>query len=134
MDMLRCQLISHDEFERLKSAVSDSLTDLERAVHFLYLQRTTFGGKVRGQNLGCQCRPPRLGIHALAETLQDVHRQLSCVTIECLPFADVLTRYEPVRSYLHVRYPYRSKHHLLPQRMSPELAFAQVVNNLPFSS
>jgi len=26
----------------------------------------------------------------------------------------------PVRSYLHVRNPHRSKRHLLPQRMSPE--------------
>jgi DNA adenine methylase len=39
MDMLRWQLTSRAEFERLLAENPDSLTDLERAARFLYLQR-----------------------------------------------------------------------------------------------
>lgn len=106
MDMLRWQLTSRDEFERLKSAVPESLTDLERAARFLYLQRTAFGGKVRGQNFGVSMRSARCDIHALTETLQDVHRRLSRVTIECLPFADVLKRYDRPDTLFYLDPPY----------------------------
>lgn len=106
MDMLRWQLTSRDEFERLKSAAPESLTDLERAARFLYLQRTAFGGKVRGQNFGVSIRSARFDVHALTETLQDVHRRLSRVTIECLPFADVLKRYDRPDTLFYLDPPY----------------------------
>lgn len=106
MDMLRWQLTSRDEFERLKSAAPESLTDLERAARFLYLQRTAFGGKVRGQNFGVSMRSARFDIHALTETLQDVHRRLSRVTIECLPFGDVLKRYDREDTLFYLDPPY----------------------------
>ena len=52
MDVLRWQITSRAEFERLLAENPDSLTDLERAARFLYLQRTAFGGKVEGRNFG----------------------------------------------------------------------------------
>ena len=52
MDMLRWQITSRVEFERLVRATPGSLTDLERAARFLYLQRTAFGGKIEGRNFG----------------------------------------------------------------------------------
>lgn len=105
-DMLRWQLTSRDEFERLKLSEPESLTDLERAARFLYLQRTAFGGKVKGQNFGVSMRAARFDIHALTETLQDVHRRLSRVTIECLPFADVLKRYDRPDALFYLDPPY----------------------------
>ncbi len=52
MDHLRYQLTSRKEFERLVKTDPTTLTDLERAARFLYLQRTAYGGKVTGQNFG----------------------------------------------------------------------------------
>ncbi|RCW77683.1 D12 class N6 adenine-specific DNA methyltransferase [Paracoccus lutimaris] len=46
LDTLRFQLTTRAEFERLVQVAPDTLTDLERAARFLYLQRTAFGGKV----------------------------------------------------------------------------------------
>lgn len=43
MDMLRFQLGSRREFERLQASDPATLTDLERAARFLYLQRLAFG-------------------------------------------------------------------------------------------
>lgn len=106
MDMLRWQVTSRDEFERLKLSTPESLTDLERAARFLYLQRTAFGGKVKGQNFGVSTRSARFDIHALTETLQDVHRRLSRVTIECLPFADVIKRCDRPDALFYLDPPY----------------------------
>jgi len=52
MDTLRFQVTGRREFERLKASDPATLTDLERAGRFLYLQRTAFGGKVSGRNFG----------------------------------------------------------------------------------
>lgn len=52
MDTLRWQLTGRREFERLQASNAASLTDLERAGRFLYLQKTAFGGKVAGQSFG----------------------------------------------------------------------------------
>lgn len=58
MDLLRWQVTSRDQFERLRLAVPDTLTDLERAARFLYLQRAAFGGKIEGRTSGLRrgCR------------------------------------------------------------------------------
>ncbi|MDN3562753.1 DNA adenine methylase, partial [Vreelandella neptunia] len=45
MDVLKYQITSRDEFERLAGQNPDSLTDMQRAARFLYLQRSAFGGK-----------------------------------------------------------------------------------------
>lgn len=49
MDTLRFQLSGRREFDRLKASDPATLTDLERAGRFLYLQRLAFGGKVAGR-------------------------------------------------------------------------------------
>src|SRR5690349_21814608 len=42
MDMLKWQITSRSEFERLRLQDPGTLTDLERAARFLYLQRLAF--------------------------------------------------------------------------------------------
>jgi len=58
MDMLRFQLTTREGFERLMKVEPDTLTDLERAARFLYLQRVAYGGKVAGRNFGGQYLGP----------------------------------------------------------------------------
>lgn len=45
-------MTSRAGFEKLLALEPRSLTDLQRSVRFLYLQRLAFGGKVTGQNFG----------------------------------------------------------------------------------
>jgi len=54
METLKFQITSRAEFERLAASNADTLTDLERAGRFLYLQRLAFGGKVAGRNFGIE--------------------------------------------------------------------------------
>ena len=58
MDMLKWQVTSRAEFERLARQDPATLTDLERAARFLYLQRLSFGGKVSGRTFGINTQGP----------------------------------------------------------------------------
>lgn len=107
MDMLRWQVTSRAEFERLRAAVPDTLTDLERAVRFLYLQRTAFGGKVRGRNFGVSVTgPARFDVGKLGPLLEAVHERLAGVVIECLPWPDLLRRYDRPATLFYLDPPY----------------------------
>jgi len=95
LDMMKFQITTRSEFERLCRVDSTTLTDLENAARFLYLQRTAFGGKVTGRSFGVVPeRPARFNITTLAPMLEEVHERLSGVVIECLNYADFITRYD----------------------------------------
>lgn len=94
MEMLKWQLTGRHEFERLKASDPSTLTDLERAARFLYLQRTAFGGKVAGRNFGVDPMGGRFNVTKLAPMLEDLHERLAGVIIECLPWQDFMRRYD----------------------------------------
>ncbi|MBO1081720.1 DNA adenine methylase, partial [Roseomonas haemaphysalidis] len=107
MDMLRWQLTSRADFERLQAANADTLTDLERAARFLYLQRTCFGGKITGRNFGVSPGvPARFDVTKLGAVLEEIHERLSAVVIERLPYAEVITRYDRPDTLFYLDPPY----------------------------
>jgi DNA adenine methylase len=107
MDMLRWQLTSRAEFERLRAAAPDTLTDLERAARFLYLQRTAFGGKVSGRNFGVSpAAPGRFDVTKLGPMLEAVHERLAGVVIECLDWPELLRRYDRPGTLFYLDPPY----------------------------
>ena len=107
MDTLRWQITSRAEFERLVAAAPDTLTDLERAARFLYLQRTAFGGKVSGRNFGVSLTAPaRFDVGKLGAALEAVHERLTRVVIECLPWRELLARYDREGTLFYLDPPY----------------------------
>jgi DNA adenine methylase len=107
MDMLKWQMTSRAEFERLVAVDPDTLTDLERAARFLYLQRLSFGGKISGRNFGVDRRTPaRFDVTKLAPMLEDLHDRLAGVKIERLPYADLIRRYDAPGTLFYLDPPY----------------------------
>lgn len=107
MDCLRFQLTSRREFDRLSRVDPGTLTDLERAARFLYLQRTAFGGKVRGQSFGVSLAGrARFDVGSLAALLEAVHERLSGVTIENLSFSEFVPRYDREGALFYCDPPY----------------------------
>lgn len=106
MDMLKWQLTGRREFERLKAADPATLTDLERATRFLYLQRTTFGGKVTSRSFGVDVMGGRFNVTKLAPMLEELHDRLAGVVIECLPWAEFMTRYDRPGTLFYLDPPY----------------------------
>jgi DNA adenine methylase len=107
MEVMRFQLTSRAEFERLSRTDPTTLTDLEKAARFLYLQRTAFGGRVAGRNFGVSPQHgARFNLLRLATQLEDVHERLSGVVIECLPWRDFLARYDRPETLFYLDPPY----------------------------
>lgn len=65
IDVLRFQITSRAEFQRLRAVPAGTLTDLERAARFLYLQRLAFGGQKRGVFGVAPDRPARFDLSTL---------------------------------------------------------------------
>ncbi|MAS43370.1 MAG: DNA methyltransferase [Rhodobacteraceae bacterium] len=107
LDVLRFQLTTRVEFNRLVDTRPDTLTDLERAARFLYLQRTAFGGKVSGRNFGVsRDRPGRFNLTTLEPMLEDLHARLAGVIIECLDFGEFIRRYDGPETLFYLDPPY----------------------------
>lgn len=107
IDMLRFRVASRAEFERLKAQPPETLTDLERAVRFLYLQRLAFGGKVSGRHFGVdRTQGARFNVTKLEPMVADIHERLAGVVIEQLGYADFIRRYDRAGMLFYLDPPY----------------------------
>lgn len=107
LEVLRFQITTRAEFIRLTETNPETLTDLERAARFLYLQRTAFGGKVSGKNFGIsKDRPGRFNLTTLEPMLEDLHTRLAPVVIECLNYGEFITRYDGPETLFYLDPPY----------------------------
>jgi len=107
MDLLKWQITSRAEFERLVATDPTTLTDMNRAARFLYLQRTSFGGKVVSRTFGVSpTAKGRFDVTRLAPLLEAVHERLSGVTIECLPWDAFIRRYDRPGTLFYLDPPY----------------------------
>ena len=107
LDVLKWQVTSRAEFERLIKVDADTLTDLERAARFLYLQRLAFGGKVAGRSFGVSAtNGARFNLTKLVPMLEDVHDRLSGVVIERLSYDALIRRYDRRGTLFYLDPPY----------------------------
>ena len=107
VDMLRWQVTGRREFERLMAADPKTLTDLERAARFLYLQRVAYAGKVAGRTFGVSPNnPARFDPSRLVPLLADLHERLAGVVVENLSYAEVIRRYDSPRTLFYLDPPY----------------------------
>jgi len=106
-EAMRLQLASRAEFERLLASPAHTLTDLERAVRFLFVQRMGFGGKVIGRSFGVESgRPARFIPAQVILRLRAVHARLAGVVIECLPYSQMIARYDRPGMLFYIDPPY----------------------------
>jgi len=106
MEVMRFQITSRREFERLRGCDPASLTDLERAARFLYLQRLAFGGRVEGVFGVASGRPARFSLSRLEPLLDAAHSRLDGVVFENLPWQDVLARWDSDKTLFYLDPPY----------------------------
>lgn len=100
-------LISRDEFSRLLQVNPDTLTDIQRAARYLYLQRMCFGGRSKGRSFGTSTTGvPRLNLFTLQRLLEEAWLRLSQVMIECLDFRDLIPRYDREHTLFFLDPPY----------------------------
>ena len=107
IDGIQYLVSSRSHFKTQWDVPPHTLTDIDRAIRFYYLQRLGFGGKVGSKTYGVSkdrssrfspCRI-RTDIDALAERLSDV-------TIENLDFGDFIERYDHKDMLFYLDPPY----------------------------
>lgn len=100
-------LISRENWSSLKKTPSETLTDIQRAARFLYLQKMAFGGKVVGQTFGTSvtCKP-RFNLLSLEHDLSDAHMRLSRTTIESLDWKACIKKYDRPETLFYCDPPY----------------------------
>lgn len=107
LDHMRFQITTQAAFERLLKVDPETLTDIQRAARFLYLQRTAFGGKVKGRTFGISTdRPARFNLTTLEPDLEALHTRLSPVTITCMGYSDFITRVDRTNFLIYLDPPY----------------------------
>lgn len=100
-------LVSREEFQRLQRVDESTLTDIQRAARFYYLVKNAFGAKIVSQCFGvANSSKPRLNLLRLEEDLSEAHLRLSRVTIENLPYHELIRRYDSKDTFFYVDPPY----------------------------
>lgn len=107
VEMLRWDLTTRHHWEALNKTPPDVMTDMQRAARFLYLQKTSFGGKAVGQSFGVDTTGSgRFDVTQVVPALEDLHSRLTGVTIECLNYDDFIRRYDRPHTLFYIDPPY----------------------------
>lgn len=100
-------LSSRQVFEWLQDTPPETLTDIQRAARFFYLQHNCFGGRARGATFGtATTTPPGLNLLRLEETLSAAHLRLSSTYIERLDWRECFRRYDRPHTFFYIDPPY----------------------------
>lgn len=100
-------LTSRELFGWLQDTPPRTLTDIQRAARFYYLQRMAFGAKVEHQTFGTSpSAPPKLNLLRLEEDLSAAHLRLSRVYVEHLDWRDCLAKYDRPYTLFYLDPPY----------------------------
>lgn len=106
-DLVALQLHCRADFDRERRVDPTTLTDLQRAARFVFLQKAAFGGKVTGRNFGmAKDRPAAFRASDVGRDLLAAGRRLEAVTIEQLPWAEFLARYDRPGTLFYLDPPY----------------------------
>ncbi|WP_042587508.1 DNA adenine methylase [Burkholderia sp. MSHR3999] len=97
---------SRQVFKWHQQTVPETLTDIQRAARFYYLQQHAFGGKVEGQTFGTATTAPTVNLLRIEESLSAAHLRLAGVNIENLSWQACMERYDRPHTFFYCDPPY----------------------------
>lgn len=84
----------------------ETLTDIQRAARFFYLQQHAFGGRVDGQTFGTATTGAAINLCRIEENLSAAWMRMAGTYIENLAWQDVMQRYDRPHSFFYCDPPY----------------------------
>lgn len=103
----RWALNSRQMFEWAQMSTPETLTDIQRAGRFYYLQKLAFGGKVESRTFGVSTTSgPRFNLLRIEEELSAAHLRLARTTIERLEWRACIDRYDRPHTLFYCDPPY----------------------------
>lgn len=104
---LRFTIASRKWFDILNATDPATLTDIQRAARFLYLQKNCFGGLVIKQHFHYGVtQPSNFNPERIPEAIETTHKRLARVQIESLPYEQVLEKYDRPTTLFYLDPPY----------------------------
>lgn len=104
---LRFCLVSRKLHELHVKTDPTTLTDIQRAGRFFYLQKNSFGGLVVKQKYHYGViQHPNYNPDRIPEIIEQAHRRLARVQIESLPYEQVLEKYDRPTTVFYLDPPY----------------------------
>lgn len=104
---LRFTLVSRAWHSLYTAESPATLTDIQRAARFFYLQKNSFGGLVRDQKFHYGItQPSNYNPERIPKILQKAHERLQRVQIESLPYEQVLEKYDRPTTLFYLDPPY----------------------------
>lgn len=97
---------SREVFKWQQMTRPETLTDIQRAARFYYLQQHAFGGKVQGQTFGTATTGPAINLCRIEENLSTAHLRLAGTYVENLPWLECLKKYDRAHTFFYADPPY----------------------------
>jgi DNA adenine methylase len=100
-------LVSRTMFQWAKDQTPRTLTDIQRAARFFYLQTLCFGAKPTSRTFGTAATtPPKLNLLRIEEKLCEAHWRLARTTVENLDWKECVRRYDRPHTLFYLDPPY----------------------------
>jgi DNA adenine methylase len=104
---LRYLLMSRKWYELLSKTDPETLTDIQRAGRFFYIQKNSFGGLILKPHYHYGVvHPPNYNPARIAELIEETHKRLQGVQIESLPYEEILKKYDRPTTLFYLDPPY----------------------------
>lgn len=104
---LRHEPASRRLYELQAASRSEALTDIQRAARFFYLQKNTFGGLVAKQDFHYSViQRPNYRPERIPAIIERTQRRLQGVQVECLPYEQILEKYDRTSTLFYLDPPY----------------------------
>lgn len=104
---MKFMLVSRNWFAAVKAQIPGTLTDIQRAARFFYLQKNSFAGLVRRQDYRYSVvGPSGFNPKRLPQLLEQAHERLARVQIESVPYEEILNRFDKPETLFYLDPPY----------------------------
>ena len=107
---LQFMVVSRAWHVLLKATDPSTLTDVQRAARHLYLLKNSYASLVLRLNYKCHVvQPPGFNPERMPQILEETHKRLARVQIECLPYEKVLEKFDRAQTLFYLDPPYYAR-------------------------
>lgn len=103
----RFAVVSRKSFGLQKATDPATLTDIQRAARYLYILKNSFASLIRNPTYHWHVvQKPGFNLVKLPSLLENAHKRLARVQVECLPYEQVLKRFDRPATLFYLDPPY----------------------------
>ena len=104
---LQFSIVSRKWFELFEKTPPETLTDIQRAVRFFYLQKNCYGGLIVRRNFAVSVQDgSNYNPSSLQKLIHKTYERLQNVQLECLPYQEILRKYDRSFTFFYLDPPY----------------------------